>query len=373
MRRIVHLTSVHSRHDTRVFLKECRSLAGEGYDVSLVVADGAGDETRDGVRIRDVGASPGRLTRMVGATRRVLQAARALDGDLYHLHDPELIPVGLQLKRAGKLVIFDAHEDVPLQILSKHYLGPTARRVVSRGFSTFEAWACRRFDAIVAATPAIRDKFIAINPTVVDISNFPLPGELEGGADPPGKRCDVCYVGGISETRGIRELVSAMGMVRSNARLKLCGLFAEAKLSADVRREAGWGRVDELGFLDRAGVREVLSGCFAGLVTLRASPNHVESLPIKMFEYMSAGVPVVASHFPLWRKIVLESGCGICVDPERPEQIASAIDLLANDPALVREMGHKGRLAVRDRYNWSIEERKLIDLYASLFSLTGCP
>lgn len=368
MTRIAHLTSVHSRYDTRIFLKECRSLARAGYEVSLVVADGLGDENRDGVQIRDVGASGRRLNRMVRTTRCVLQAARALDADLYHLHDPELIPMGLRLRRTGKRVLFDAHEDVPLQILGKHYLAPIARRFVSRAFALFEGWACRRFDAIVAATPAIREKFSAVHGNVVNINNFPLLGELESDAALSSTRRDVCYIGGISEMRGIRAIVSAMGMVKSQVRLKLCGVFAEEKVSAEVRREGGWARVDELGFLGRAGVRDVLSSCFAGLVTLRASPNFVDSLPIKMFEYMSAGVPVIASDFPLWRNIVLTSGCGICVDPESPEEIARTIDLLAGDPALVREMGEKGRIAVRDRYNWSIEEGKLLALYDSLLS-----
>ncbi len=368
MTRIAHLTSVHSRYDTRIFLKECRSLARAGYEVLLVVADGLGNENRDGVQIFDVGVSGGRVNRMVRTTRRVREAARALDADLFHLHDPELIPAGLQLRRMGKRVVFDAHEDVPLQILGKHYLAPTVRRFVSRTFAIFERWACRRFDAIVAATPAICDKFSTIHGNVVNISNFPLPGELETDAALSGSRRDVCYIGGISEMRGIRAIVSAMGMVKSQARLKLCGVFAEAKVSAEVRREGGWMRVDELGFLDRAGVRDVLSSCFAGLVTLRASPNFVDSLPIKMFEYMSAGVPVVASDFPLWRDIVLKSECGICVDPDSPEQIARAIDLLASAPALVREMGDKGRTAVRDHYNWSIEERKLLELYDSLLA-----
>jgi glycosyltransferase involved in cell wall biosynthesis len=368
MTRIVHLTSVHARYDTRIFLKECRSLARAGYGVSLVVADGLGDENRDGVQILDVGASGGRLNRMLRTTRRVLRAARALDADLYHLHDPELIPAGLQLKSMGKRVVFDAHEDVPLQILGKHYLAPAVRRLVSRTFAVFEGWACRRFDAIVAATPAIREKFSALYCKVVSICNFPLPGELQSDASPQSLRSDVCYIGGISEMRGIRVIVSAMEMVKSPARLKLCGVFTEPSVSAEVRRQRGWARVDELGFVDRVGVRDVLSTCLAGLVTLRASPNFVESLPIKMFEYMSAGVPVVASDFPLWRDIVLDSECGICVDPESPEQIARAIDLLASTPTLAHAMGEKGRTAIRNRYNWFIEERKLLDLYDSLLA-----
>jgi len=366
MHRIVHLTSAHSRFDIRIFLKECRSLASAGYEVALVVADGLGNEVRDKVAIHDVGASSGRLDRMWGGARRVLAKAREIDADLYHFHDPELLPAGLQLKRMGKRVVFDAHEDVPLQILGKPYLGPVARQLVSRAFAAFESRVAARFDAIVAATPAIRDKFTAMNRVVVDINNFPLPGELLADPVTSQERRDVCYVGGITEIRGVLELVSAMGRVRSPARLKLCGTFAEPEVAAAARRDAGWTRVDEMGHLTRDQVRDVLSSCFAGIVTFHPLPNHVEAQPNKMFEYMSAGVPVIASDFPLWREVVLENGCGMCVDPRNADDIARAIDALANDPSLVAEMGEKGRIAVRDRYNWTIEEAKLLDLYASL-------
>jgi hypothetical protein len=111
--RIAHLTSAHPRDDIRIFLKECRSLAVRGHEVVLVVADGFGDEFRDGVMIADVGRSKGRLDRMVNTTRRVLRKALDLKADIYHLHDPELLPIGLALKSRGKKVVFDAHEDVP--------------------------------------------------------------------------------------------------------------------------------------------------------------------------------------------------------------------------------------------------------------------
>lgn len=366
--KIAHLTSAHKRGDTRIFLKMCRSLAAAGKDVSLVVADGLGDETREEVRIFDVGKPKGRLERMWKATRRVLGKALELDCDLYHLHDPELLPIGLRLKRAGRRVIFDAHEDLPLQILSKSYMHPRMRRTVSVAAGAFERLACRRLDAIVTATPAIRDKFRGLGIKAIDINNFPLLGELTVDVSQQHKAREVCYVGSIFASRGIRELVTAIALTRSAAQLTLAGDFSEYDLQAEVERMPGWDKVDWLGFISRAEIRTVFCRSMAGLVTLHPTQAYLYSLPVKMFEYMSAGLPVIASDFPLWREIIEGSQCGVCVDPLDAASIASAIDRLVENPELARNMGENGRRAVHEKYNWDIEERKLLSLYEELLS-----
>jgi glycosyltransferase involved in cell wall biosynthesis len=124
--------------------------------------------------------------------------------------------------------------------------------------------------------------------------------------------------------------------------------------------------VNELGFLDRAGVRDVMARSLAGIVTFLPLPNHLDSHPTKMFEYMSSGIPVIASDFPLWRTIVEGNHCGVCVDPLDPGAIAAAIDYLADHPDIARSMGDKGRKAVLEKYNWDVESKKLTDLYGEL-------
>lgn len=367
-RRVVHLTSAHPRDDIRVFLKECRSLAAHGHDVVLVVADGGGDEVRDGVNIADVGRSAGRLDRMFKATWRVLRKAVALDADVYHLHDPELLPVGLALKRRGKKVVFDAHEDVPKQILGKHYLPPWGRRILSWCFGHFEKYACARFDGVVTATPYIRDKFLPINPRSVDINNFPMIGELGCAVSWQDKADEVCYVGSIAQIRGVKELVRAMESTCAPVRLNLVGGFAETAVEAEVWTYPGWSQVNALGVQNRLGVREVLRRSVAGMVTLHPVSNYLDALPIKMFEYMSAGIPVIASDFDLWRTIIEESRCGLCVDPMDPAAIASAIDYLVAHRDEAEKMGESGRQAVLSRYNWALEEGKLIEFYDRILS-----
>lgn len=369
--RVAHLTSAHPRDDIRIFYKQCRSLVDGGYDVTLVVADDLGDGGREGVQIVDVGRGGGRLQRMMKTTSRVFAKAATLAADLYHLHDPELIPVGLRLKRLGKRVVFDAHEDVPKQLLGKPYLNPTLLRMLSRGFSVFERYACARFDGIVAATPKIRDKFLVINRNTVDVDNFPMLGELDAALPWSAKSPEICYVGSIAGIRGIREIIRAMELVEQPATLNLVGAFAEPDVEAEVHGYLGWQRVNPLGVQNRQGVREALGRSVAGLVTLHPVVNYLDALPIKMFEYMSAGIPVIASDFPLWREIVEGNGCGICVDPLSPREIAAAIEKLLLDRNLAESMGENGTRAVRKHFNWGAEEQKLLAFYDCIF--TGRP
>ena len=130
--KVTHLSTVHSRYDTRIFIRMCSSLATHGHNVSLVVADNLGDEIKNGVSIIDVGAkSSGRFFRMTTSVKKVFEKAKELDSDIYHFHDPELIPTGLKLKNLGKKVIFDIHENTDLQILEKDWIPLIFRKLTS--------------------------------------------------------------------------------------------------------------------------------------------------------------------------------------------------------------------------------------------------
>lgn len=366
--KVAHLTSVHPRNDVRIFHKQCKSLVEAGYLVTLVVADGLGCGRQDGIRVYDVGKSSGRFNRVLNATRRVLRKAIDIDADIYHIHDPELLWAGVQLKKIGKLVIFDAHEDVPIQLLNKPYLTPFLLRVLSRCYSWIQDYACKRFDGIVTATPFIRDKFFRINYQTVDVCNYPVLGEFSSRVDWADKADEVCYVGGLSRARGIREIVLANSSVPGSTQLNLVGEFTDNNFREELRYTEAWDKVIEHGFLSREGVAQVYQRCFAGLVVLHPLSNYIDALPIKMFEYMSAGIPVIASDFPCWSDIVNESGCGVCVSPLDTGAISGAISYLKSNPEIASRMGEKGRQAVVSKYNWQNEKLKLLKFYRDILT-----
>jgi glycosyltransferase involved in cell wall biosynthesis len=365
MKRVVHMTSVHSPDDGRIFAKECRTLAAAGYDVHLVAAN-VQDGVRDGVRIWGVtGRCGGRLSRMSVTVSRVYRRARALDGDLYHVHDPELVPAGLLLARSGAAVVYDVHEDLAATVLDKAWIARRLRPATSRLVAGIEPAASTRLAAVVAATPVIAQRFSGCE--VVTVNNFPQLGEFQHVRRPAGGgEAVVCYAGGISAIRGIEEMVGAMAL--TDARLVLAGEFDPPELEDRVRASPGWPQVTYLGRVGRRRVAEIYATAAAGLVVLRPTANYVRSHPTKMFEYMASGLPVIASDFPLWREIVEGAGCGLCVDPSSREAVAGAIRWIVGHPDEARRMGENGRRAVASTYNWAPEGEKLTALYRTLLA-----
>lgn len=368
---VCHITSVHPATDARIFIKECRSLAEAGYNVSLI-APGAKCEKRAGIRI--VGIFPskrGRFFRMTVTARRVMQSALKENAHAYHFHDPELIPVGLLLRILGKKVIYDVHEDYPLDIQSRYWVPLWVRKPVSWFLKLFENFSARYFNYIAAATPAIAKKFRSINENTVIIQNFPRLDELSTTENeiPWEERLDgVIYIGGIDISLGIKEIVEAIELVQRklNTQLILAGKFSPESLIKEIQGLPGWKNVEYRGFLSRKEVIKLLNQVKAGLVVRHPEPHYLVSYATKLFEYMSVGIPVIASDFPLWREIVGRAGCGLLVNPLNPQDIADSIVYLLDHTEEAEKMGKRGRKAVEETYNWSIEEKKLLRLYKDL-------
>jgi glycosyltransferase involved in cell wall biosynthesis len=344
---------VHGPFDTRIFQKQCKSLARAGYDTHLVVVHDA-DQSIDGVQINAIArTSNNRLSRMLGTVWQVYQNALRLDADIYHLHDPELIPVGLALKRRNKIVIFDSHEDYPADIMSKPWIPLAMRKHVAQGFAALERYALPKFDAVVTVHQQIAERLAKIQPNTVIVHNFPI---IEEGYTPVETRIPkFVWLGLLSPIRGCVQIDVALKMT-AGAALDVIGPVSKFQPNAE--------RVTLLGSFPQRKAMEIAANYLAGLVTYLPEPNHIDALPNKLFEYMSLGLPVIASDFPKWRKIVEGAGCGLLVDPNSPESIAGAMRWMVDNPDGAAEMGRRGRAAVLEKYSWASEEKVLLNLYA---------
>lgn len=371
MATILHLTTVHPRTDTRIFIKEAQTLASNlHHKVFLMVADGKGnvDEGQGRVSIHDLGLlGGGRLGRVLIGTWRAFVAIRRLRPAIVHFHDPELIPVALLLAMMKTKVIYDVHEDVPRDVMTKEWLPRRLRKSISRLFEIFENAAAKRMSFTVAATPFIRDRFLSLGCRSLDIRNYPLLTEFSRkDEDWSMKELSVCYMGVISKIRGVLGMIEAAG--EAGVRLLLAGQFEDNEEREKAQKLRGWSSVEEHGQVNREGVATLTARAMAGMVVLYPMESYLNSLPIKMFEYMAAGIPVIASDFPLWQQIVADSECGLCVDPLKPAEIATAIKWIADHPDEARKMGENGRREVEEKYNWEKESEKLLAIYSGLLN-----
>jgi glycosyltransferase involved in cell wall biosynthesis len=361
------LTSAHPALDVRIFHKECRSLARAGYDVTLVGLHGE-SACIDGVRIKAITPAKDRWERWLKTTVAVYRAAVATRADVYHFHDPELIPAGLLLRARGKKVIYDMHENLPLTVSYKPYIPKWMQRPLSTALALMESLTVRLFSGLIAATPEIAARFARLSNVCV-VQNYPMREEFPQEGAPSAPSDYVVYVGvRITKARGAEEMVRAMELLSDTppVRLKLAGTIESPELQQQLEAMAGWKSTDYLGPLGRAGVSELTRNAVAGLVVLHPEPNYVTSHPVKLFEYMCAGIPVIASDFPGFRAIIEQAQCGILVDPFSAKDLADAIGFLCTHPEEARAMGARGRLAVNSRYNWQHEEQSLLGMYNRL-------
>jgi glycosyltransferase involved in cell wall biosynthesis len=368
---IVHLTCAHRIDDVRIFRKECRTLAAAGFDVFLVGPSKTSNKIH-GVQIVHVPIPSGRLDRMTITVWHVLIRALVSRATICHFHDPELIPVGFLLKLLGRRVIYDVHEDCPRDIFTKEWIPAIVKYPVAAAMGAVERAAGWTFDAIVAATPTIARRFPSGK--TMTLLNAPILEELSEASGPAyvERSFQVCYIGLLARWRGLFDMIEAAGRVGNGAThcLLLAGRFATAIEEAEARAAPTWPSVTHLGWLDPGGVARLLAHVRAGLVVLHPKASLVDAYPTKMFEYMTAGLPVVASDFPVYREILDDGRCGILVPPADPVALARAIEWIFAEPEEAQAMGQRGRRRAETLYTWKTEREKLLSLYRRLSAPT---
>lgn len=370
----VHVSIVHPATDVRIFTKQCKTLSGAGYDVVLYARTPNAAQDVEGVTVKPVPQGGNRLTRMTVGVWSLLRPLLAERADIYHLHDPELVPLGIALRARAKVpVIFDAHEPLPLQIYDKHWIPDPLRPAVSRATKLLVKLTGRSISAIVAASPLAAEAYTGAR-RIVTVNNYPIVLEGDDYDIPYEKRSrDLVYVGGISEGRGLAQMIEAGRRLheRTGGKLTLVGPFQPAALESKVR-EAG-DAVDYLGVLPPAEARRIMAEGKVGLLLFQRSRAHERSMPNKLFEYMASGVPVVASDFPHWGDIigVGEQRTGLTVEPDDVDAIDGAVQEILADADQAAEMGRLGREAATTQYTWASEARTLLSLYEELLPSTA--
>lgn len=372
MIRVCHISSVHQAYDTRIFLKECQSLAKAGYDVTLVAQHDKA-ETINGVRIIPLKRRmKGRLTRMLFFTWRVFWAGLKTRSKVYHFHDPELVPAGLALKLLGKKVVFDVHENVGRQIRSKDYL--PLNGLISRLYGIIDWLSAKLFFIILAEDSyvPIYSKNTENYQTVLNMPDFDFLVPFQNADRGYDGKIQMFYVGGVTFARGIETIVNSLALLKEKGldfHFHCVGPCEEGVMTR-INALPNYAKVsDNLTFygtlrLDKA--MEMSKSCHIGLSVLMPIDNYLESYSTKIFEYMAIGLPVITSNFELYKNVIEKHETGFCIDPTSSEALARAIFKFVDNPQLISEMGTRGIDVAKRLYNWNYEEEKLIQVYKKL-------
>jgi glycosyltransferase involved in cell wall biosynthesis len=365
------LSSVHPCFDVRIFEKQARSLSAAGYEVTLAGIADFKERFVEGIRVLGLPQPRSRALRPLNWWR-ILRIALREKAELYHVHDPELLPVCMLIRIAtGRPAIYDVHENYPEDILTKEWIPDPLRQLVSAIFRAFEDQAVRLMDGVVVVNQHLEQRF-AHKTRVATVRNY---SRLEPFLESEGRtsRNDsrtipyFVYAGRVSDDRGIHECLRALeSLGDTGARLFCAGRIGH--VSNETLRGLLQDRQPDkffkyLGLLPYEEIPGLFRKALAGLLCFQPTPNNLLGTPNKLFEYMSAGIPVIASDFPFIREVVEDADCGLLVQPDDPGQIASAMDHLLHHPEVAARMGENGLRAARERYNWQLEERKLLSLY----------
>lgn len=365
--KVCHLTSVHRPEDTRIFHKQCISLANAGYEVFLV-AHGESYKKK-GVNIIGVGEKPtSTYKRFVKSSRKVYEAGKELEADIYHLHDPELLPYALKLKKIGAKVIFDSHEDYISTITEKDYLPTFTRNLIAKAFEKYEKHVIEKIDGAVACYHWTRDRYQKVNQNVEMILNFPIVSDNKLPSHKSNSR-KIGFAGGIDYQWCHHEVIKAIEGL-DDAQYELAGRIV-GDYGDVIKKLSGWEKVNYHGIVPFEDVqKEIYSESSIGICLLdyvAQTKGKVGNLSnTKFFEIMQMGLPIICTDFELWKEIIDEEQCGIYVNPHDINAIQKAINYLFDNRKEASEMGKRGHQAVLEKYNWQEEEEKLFNLYSKI-------
>lgn len=370
MIKVCHISTLHHTYDTRIFFKECCALASNNYIVTLVIPADK-DEYLNGVYIKAIKKYEKVFLRLTLTVFYAFIKAYKSKSKIYHFHDPELFFVGIIFKILGKKVIFDVHENISVQIKRKEWL--PFKKVISFLYRGVDFLSSKLFFLIYAEN-SYEKIYQKYKPNYEIVLNLPDLSYLNSYVvnDRSNLKNELFYVGGVSFDRGIDSIIESLAILKlkmNNFIFHCIGPIDEGVME-EINKLESFQFVKEniifYGFLKLSDSYEISKSCKIGLSILKPIENYKQSYSTKFFEYMSVKLPVVTSNFDLYKSVIEYSKCGICVNPLDPKEIFSAIYRILNDEELAHKMGENGREAVLNKYNWKVEETKLINVYKTL-------
>lgn len=364
-KKICHISTVHRENDNRILFKQCSSIRKAGYDVSLIITSDRSKKV-NGVDIVPLVKRNGRIERVIYRTREAYKKALELDADIYHFHDPELIPIGKKLTKMGKKVIYDVHEDVPKQIMAKSYLGPRwVKKIISSIFNKYEKYQSRSFSGIVTILDELKYEFQKYNKNVISVKNYAIKDVIDecNPIEDKVNRDDfiVLYIGAITEIRGIKEMIRATESFNGNVKLWLAGQWESDELRNECESLKGYNNTVYFGEFKAEDLYRYVKAADVGLSVLHPTPNYKKAIPTKVIEYMACELPVILSDFPFWEELF--GDIGIYVDPLDIQEISKAIELYMSNRDEIKKKGKMNRENYINNFCWDSEEKKLLELY----------
>lgn len=369
--KVCHVISGYFRNDARVFYRQCLSLKNHGFDVCILTNDGNPSEILEGIEIYSCTNAPvSRWKALLLAPRLFYDRAAEIDADIYQLHSPELLPLGMKLKRHGKTVVYDAHEDMPNHILEKEWLPLWSRKLMSRGFALYMGQVFRKMDEIISphthVVESLKEKF----GKGLLIANFPLVKKQHNFSEEEyGSRKSIfCYSGTVYTYSNQVTIADSLSEV-NGALYHVAGYIDEDQRNLLLRSVAGH-RITCFDRLNQTDLAKFYRDSIAGIVIYDYKLNLGNRLGSygtnKVFEYMEAGLPIICTDYDLWKDIVDRYQCGICVKPGDREGLAQAMRVILSDKKAAYLMGRNGRRAVEEEFNWRSEELKYCALFTGL-------
>jgi glycosyltransferase involved in cell wall biosynthesis len=308
-----------------------------------------------------------------GRVALALRAALAEQADIYHFHDPELIPLGIALKaiRPSRAVVYDVHEDYPSMMLEKYWLPRPVRPLIAKGAALANRLAGFCLNGIVTADPWVAEEFQKFAPGKTTVYyNFPVPSLFALNGKRITATADLVYVGGMSERSGIFVLLDALALLREKGcrpTVKLAGytdgIVGRSAIEKAIADRRLGEQIDFHGRIPHAEVPSWIRSGRVGLVMLQPIPKFMKNIPSKMFEYWACGLPVIASDLPPIRRFVNDHETGLLFSPETPGSLAKAIQFMIDHPDERERMGQFGYKRVSQEWNNETQINRLIRFY----------